>query len=270
MKTRLCHGWENRKLTDAKIRAEQKRFPFYLFPDWNTKDLFDFLMSSGLVRTDREGNQEVAYWPGADSKSPTKYCEWNWILFFGHTLPTKDAIQLILTHIPRKSRCISVGSGVAFWERLIWTESSRAFGTALHMNCIDMQSDLYVRTWMPVHKCSSNDIDWKKASYNVLFLIWPHYSGYDADVLGSFQGTFLVLIGLGEKDPRSNRIYPVRELPVPRSHRGDLTTFCVGSRDFIKKVNDSIDWSLKATSELPSIKTMNYKPTLFLFQRNKK
>lgn len=181
----------------------------------------------------------VSFFPCEYSKNPK-----NWVPYFGHVIPTVEALLKIRTSLPWYNQCISIGAGVGLWEYLLSEDPYAEF----YVDCIDPYPPL--RSFMPIQKRAAEEVEWNHHSYNILMIIWPlPRQGYDYFALTHFKGQYVIYIGL----------HP----------QCQAQAYQVGSLSFRKLLHSSTKWTLLWSLELPSVihTWIKYRPVLYFYKR---
>lgn len=245
---------QNHKATLRTLLSERGRLgetSQIPFPQWSVKRILRAIAESGVIDVEKH---LVLYWSileeEIESKMPYRFWSWNWISTFGHTLPTRDVVRQLKQCIPPNLKAISVGGGVALWERVLWSHFN-------HLDVVDPEG-WASWSWMPIIRAHAEEFDWKKNQYNVLMLLWPDPTyDYDLYSLQAFEGNYLIFVGLGHQIMK--QWFPVPTVQGPRMMWG------VGTPGFIDEVVRK--WTMLLSIALPSRIEIGYQPILYVFQR---
>jgi hypothetical protein len=221
--------------------------------EWSFLDIFQWIFSLGIIKDNEylKGNPQnyqelinlpkpvhLSYFPAEYTKNRR-----DWVEYVGHCVPTIEAILSIKYRLPGFCKGISVGCGVALWERLLQDDCF----PLISIDAIDACPPKF--TWMRVVAKSVSEVDWS-VFYHLLIVIWPlPQTTYDYDALCHFKGNYVLYIGMHENDQG--------------------LAYKVGSFKFKKELKRKRYWELIFRRDLPGRinNYTRYRPVLYLYNR---
>jgi hypothetical protein len=196
-----------------------------------------------------------------------------WSETFGHTIPTREALQEV-SNVLKGKTTLSIGSGLGLWEYLLMNTGcyiiavdicvdSRSYMTTLQL---PKQIDVYTHLIAEQVISRSADID-------ALLLIWsePDWednrykeTGYDARALENFEGTLVIVIC---DDVTTEEVDDSKVTTADHEQQSYKQVPIVCTQCCRRILQDQ--FSCVRSIQLPHVIQLNYRPVVRIFERTR-